>query len=202
MGRPDVSADVIVGLRSPLRRVQPATSSRSTPTCDAGARWRGTRSTADSGSSPVTTQSRRSRATATRSRTSTNRTPPTASNYQGEMGVPRPEGQPPLGHRRGRRPLPPGAAAGAHPVLLHRAPSRRCGRSWSSRCTGSSTSGSPTARMDLVLDYASPVPAILTMRLMGLPYDNWQLYANLFHSVMDASEADRATTRRSPKSPR
>jgi cytochrome P450 len=38
--------------------------------------------------------------------------------------------------------------------------------------------------MDLVLDYASPVPAILTMRLMGLPYDNWQLYANLFHSVM------------------
>ncbi|BBZ15663.1 hypothetical protein MBRA_58580 (plasmid) [Mycobacterium branderi] len=39
-------------------------------------------------------------------------------------------------------------------------------------------------RMDLVLDYASPVPAILTMRLMGLPYDNWQLYANLFHSVM------------------
>jgi len=41
--------------------------------------------------------------------------------------------------------------------------------------------------MDLVLDYASPVPAILTMRLMGLPYDNWQLYANLFHSVMAAS---------------
>ena len=44
--------------------------------------------------------------------------------------------------------------------------------------------------MDLVLDYASPVPAILTMRLMGLPYDNWQLYANLFHSVMDAPDAD------------
>jgi cytochrome P450 len=38
--------------------------------------------------------------------------------------------------------------------------------------------------MDLVLDYASPVPAILTMKLMGLPYDDWQLYANLFHSVM------------------
>ena len=39
-------------------------------------------------------------------------------------------------------------------------------------------------QMDLVLDYASPVPAILTMRLMGLPYDNWQPYANLFHSIM------------------
>ena len=45
-------------------------------------------------------------------------------------------------------------------------------------------------QMDLVLDYASPVPAILTMRLMGLPYDNWQLYANLFHSVMAASGGD------------
>ena len=45
-------------------------------------------------------------------------------------------------------------------------------------------------RMDLVLDYASPVPAILTMRLMGLPYDNWQLYADLFHSVMAASGGD------------
>ena len=45
-------------------------------------------------------------------------------------------------------------------------------------------------QMDLVLDYASPVPAILTMRLMGLPYDNWQLYADLFHSVMAASGGD------------
>jgi cytochrome P450 len=35
-----------------------------------------------------------------------------------------------------------------------------------------------------VLDYASPVPAILTMKLMGLPYENWHLYAKLFHSVM------------------
>ncbi|EUA65672.1 cytochrome P450 family protein [Mycobacterium xenopi 4042] len=32
------------------------------------------------------------------------------------------------------------------------------------------------------------MPAILTMRLMGLPYDNWRLYANLFHSVMAVSQ--------------
>jgi cytochrome P450 len=44
-------------------------------------------------------------------------------------------------------------------------------------------------RMDLVLDYASPVPAILTMKLMGLPYDNWELYAHLFHSVMAVPQA-------------
>jgi cytochrome P450 len=50
--------------------------------------------------------------------------------------------------------------------------------------------------MDLVLDYASPVPAILTMKLMGLPYENWHIYANLFHSVMavpqDSPEYARA----------
>ena len=43
-------------------------------------------------------------------------------------------------------------------------------------------------QMDLVLDYASPVPAILTMKLMGLPYENWRLYANLFHSVMAVAQ--------------
>ena len=74
-------------------------------------------------------------------------------NYQGEMGVPRPEGQPPLGI---------GEVDGPYHLAL-----RRC---WM------------TIRS-----------AILTLRLMGLPYDNWQLYANLFHSVMDASGGDDTT---------
>ena len=55
-----------------------STSERSTPISAAGAPSRGTRSTADSGTSPVTTRWHRPRETATRSRTSTNRTPPTA----------------------------------------------------------------------------------------------------------------------------
>ncbi len=59
-----------------------------------------------------------------------------------------------------------------------------------SRRSASAKSTVPTIWPCGVLDYASPVPAILTMRLMGLPYDNWQLYANLFHSVMDASGGD------------
>lgn len=58
-----------------------------------------------------------------------------------------------------------------------------------------------TGQMDLVLDYASPVPAILTMKLMGLPYDNWHLYANLFHSVMAVPKTATSTPTRSPKSP-
>jgi cytochrome P450 len=119
---------------------------------------------------------------------------PSAANgidYQGEMGVPRPEGQPALGigevdgayHlalRHALAPLfSPGAVEKMRPFMeekAHEFLDQRIGE----------------GQMDLVLDYASPVPAILTMKLMGLPYDDWHLYANLFHSVMavpqDSSE--------------
>ena len=111
-------------------------------------------------------------------------------NYQGEMGVPRPQGQPPLGvgevdgpyHKALRRALMPffssGAVDGMRPFMeqsVHWFLDQRIA----------------DGQMDLVLDFASPVPAILTMKLMGLPYDNWQLYADLFHGVMDASEAEQ-----------
>jgi len=104
-------------------------------------------------------------------------------DYQGEMGVPRPEGQPALGigevdgpyHQALRHALAPffspGAVQKMQPFMeqsAHWFLDQRIG----------------DGQMDLVLDYASPVPAILTMKLMGLPYENWQMYANLFHSVM------------------
>ena len=106
------------------------------------------------------------------------------------MGVPRPEGQPPLGigevdgpyHLALRRALTPFFSSGAIEKMR---PFMEQSVQWflDQRIAD--------GRMDLVRDYASPVPAILTMRLMGLPYDNWQLYADLFHGVMDASEADQ-----------
>jgi cytochrome P450 len=104
-------------------------------------------------------------------------------DYQGEMGVPRPEGQPALGigevdgpyHQALRHALAaffsPGAVEKMRPFmeqLAHWFLDQRIDE----------------GQMDLVLDYASPVPAILTMRLMGLPYDNWRVYANIFHSAM------------------
>jgi cytochrome P450 len=104
-------------------------------------------------------------------------------DYQGEMGVPRPEGQPALGigevdgpyHlalRHGLAPFfSPGACQNLKPFMEELAYKFLDAKI-------------PDTKMDLVLDYASPVPAILTMKLMGLPLDNWQLYANLFHSVM------------------
>lgn len=104
-------------------------------------------------------------------------------DYQGEMGVPRPDGQPALGigeidgpyHQALRHALAPFFSPGAvdklRPFMEEKA------HEFLNRYI---TEG----HMDLVLDFASPVPAILTMKLMGLPYDNWHLYANLFHAVM------------------
>jgi cytochrome P450 len=104
-------------------------------------------------------------------------------DYQGEMGVPRPEGQPALGigevdgpyHQALRHALAPFFSPGAVQKMR---PFMEQSAHWflDQRIAD--------GQMDLVLDYASPVPAILTMKLMGLPYENWQLYANMFHSVM------------------
>jgi cytochrome P450 len=104
-------------------------------------------------------------------------------DYQGEMGVPRPEGQPALGigevdgpyHQALRHALAPFFSPGA--VQKMRPFMEQSAHWFLDQRIGD-------GQMDLVLDYASPVPAILTMKLMGLPYENWQLYANLFHSVM------------------
>lgn len=38
--------------------------------------------------------------------------------------------------------------------------------------------------MDLVIDLLNPVPAILTMDLVGLPLDDWSHYAELFHATV------------------
>ncbi|KZS50171.1 cytochrome [Mycobacterium kansasii] len=108
---------------------------------------------------------------------------PDGIDYQGEMGVPRPEGHPALGigevdgpyHLALRHALAPFFSPGAVQKMR---PFMEKSAHWFL------DQHSADGHMDLVLDYASPVPAILTMRLMGLPYDNWHLYANLFHSVM------------------
>src|ERR1700739_246289 len=121
---------------------------------------------------------------------------PNAENgvdYQGEMGVPRPEGQPALGigeidgpyHLALRHALAPFFSPGA--VQKMRLFMEEQAHDFLDQKIAD-------GRMDLVLDYASPVPAILTMKLMGLPYDNWHLYDNLFHSgVAVPQESDDYT---------
>src|SRR4051794_16145703 len=110
-------------------------------------------------------------------------------NYQGEVGVPRPEGQPPLGigevdgpyHLALRKALTPFFSSGAVEDMR---PFMEQAVHWFL------DKKIADGGMDLVLDYTSPVPAMLTMRLMGLPYDNWNLYANIFHSLMAASDGE------------
>jgi cytochrome P450 len=104
-------------------------------------------------------------------------------DYYGEVGIPRPEGLPPLGvgevdgtyHlalRRALNPfLTPQAVDAMRPFMQQ-------------SVTWFLDEKIETGEMDLVLDYTSPVPAILTMRMMGLPYDDWKLYADLFHDTM------------------
>jgi cytochrome P450 len=38
-------------------------------------------------------------------------------------------------------------------------------------------------RMDMVLDFTNPVPAVLTMRMLDLPLDSWPHYAEVFHGT-------------------
>jgi cytochrome P450 len=52
-----------------------------------------------------------------------------------------------------------------------------------------------TGAIDLVLDLANPVPAILTMALVGLPLDEWQPYADLFHGTIAHRPGDAAFDR-------
>jgi cytochrome P450 len=39
-------------------------------------------------------------------------------------------------------------------------------------------------RADLVLDLANPLPAIITMKLLGLPLADWETYATAMHKVL------------------
>jgi cytochrome P450 len=38
--------------------------------------------------------------------------------------------------------------------------------------------------MDIVLDFANPVPAVATLKLIGLPCDQWAHYAEVFHGTV------------------
>jgi cytochrome P450 len=103
-------------------------------------------------------------------------------SYIGIMGVPRDEGLPPVGIAE--------AEAGRH-VALRRAinpfmlpaavekdrPFLEQAATW---CLDQKIE---EGRMDLVLDFTNPVPAIWTMKLMGLPPNTWRHWAEYFHAA-------------------
>jgi cytochrome P450 len=102
--------------------------------------------------------------------------------YLGIMGVPRLKGVPPAliaevegpTHAALRRLLNPfmlpSAVAAQLPFI------QRCA-SW---CLDQRIE---SGTMDLVRDFTNVVPAVLTMKLVGLPCESWPAYAEVFHSV-------------------
>ncbi len=119
-------------------------------------------------------------------------------SYIGIMGVPRGPGMPPVGiaEAEGRRHaalrrvinpfmLPP-AVAVDRPFLEQAA-------AWflDQRVTHGS--------MEMVHDFTGPVPALWTMRLLGLPAESWEHYAEYFHAAAaygrDTPEYIRAVSR-------
>lgn len=107
---------------------------------------------------------------------------PDGFEYIGIMGIPRGPGMPPVGiaeaegnrHaalRRAINPymLPPAVAAD-RPFLEQAA-------AWflDQRIAD--------GRMDMVLDFTNPVPALWTMRLLGMPPEGWEQYAAYFHGT-------------------
>jgi cytochrome P450 len=107
---------------------------------------------------------------------------PDGLRYIGIMGIPRGEGMPPIGiaEAEGRRHaalrrvinpymLPPAVAA-ERPFLEQTA-------AWF--LDQRIESGS----MEMIHDFAGPVPALWTMRLLGLPAGMWEHYAEYFHAT-------------------
>jgi cytochrome P450 len=45
--------------------------------------------------------------------------------------------------------------------------------------------------MDLVLDYTNPVPAVITLRRMGLPVENWRTWAHTIHGLLGFPEGSK-----------
>lgn len=41
-----------------------------------------------------------------------------------------------------------------------------------------------SGKIDLVLDLAGPVPAIMTLYILGIPLEHWRLYAELAHTIV------------------
>jgi cytochrome P450 len=108
---------------------------------------------------------------------------PDGIDYMGETGIPRPDALPALGigevdgpyHRELRRALNPFFSPQA--VERLRPFAERCVTWFLDQKIGD-------GELDLVLDFASPVPAVLTMEMMGLPVDDWQMWSDFFHSTI------------------
>jgi cytochrome P450 len=104
-------------------------------------------------------------------------------SYLGIMGVPRLEGVPPAGiaealpgpHAELRRVINPFLLP---PAVERLVPFMQQSATWFlDQRIGSGA-------MDMVDDFTNPVPAVLTLRMLGLPCENWAHYGEVFHAMI------------------
>lgn len=110
-------------------------------------------------------------------------------DYLGIAGIPRARGIPPAGIAEAEGPHHAALRRAMNPYLLPKAVAAReplilgAARWFLDQRIGDGT-------IDLVDDYASPVPALLTMAIIGLPLDDWPAYAELFHATIARRPGD------------
>ena len=123
---------------------------------------------------------------------------PDGMTYIGIMGVPREKGMPPIGiaEAEGRR-----HAALRHainPFMLPPAVAK--GRAFVEQAASWFLDQKIVeGRMDMVLDFTNPVPALWTMKMLDMPSSQWRNYAAYFHGTAaygrDAPEHRQAIAR-------
>ncbi len=111
------------------------------------------------------------------------REPEDGITYVGIAGIPRPRAIPTSGIAEVEGPVHTALRRVMNPFLVPTAiaalePLMRAATTWfvDERIE--------SGAIDLVLDLANPVPATLTMALVGLPLDDWRPYAELFHGTI------------------
>jgi cytochrome P450 len=104
-------------------------------------------------------------------------------DYQGEIGIPRVQQLPPLGIGEVDGPYHAALRRVLNPFFTRQAVSQL--RPFVKECVDWFIDQKiEDGEMDLVFDLFSPVPALVTMKMMGLPYEDWALWADFFHSTI------------------
>jgi cytochrome P450 len=102
--------------------------------------------------------------------------------YIGIMGVPRMPGVPSAKIAEAEGPTHVALRRLLNPFMLPSAVAEY--RPFAERCaTWLLDQKIADGHMDMVSDFTNPVPAILTMKMVGLPMESWPYYAEVFHAI-------------------
>ncbi len=107
---------------------------------------------------------------------------PDGLRYIGIMGIPRGEGMPPIGIAEAEGTRHAALRRVINPFMLP--PTVAKDRAFVEQAaTWFLDQHIAQGRMDLVLDFTNPVPALWTMRMLDLPAESWEHYAAYFHAT-------------------